>query len=189
VKELAPWIQVMDALSEIEYGRKKLTDMPIPIISNTLQFVEEGIPCWCYYCCAPRGPFLNRLMDTPLAKIRMNGWLFYRWPVLGFLHWGYNYWCKSQKRDLIDPFTVQDGKSWPGWAFGDTFLVYPGENGPIDSLRYEAFADSLQEYALLQTLGVDRNDQLLAPLKSFKDFPKTEAWLRKARKALFGERG
>jgi hypothetical protein len=189
VKELAPWIQVMDALSEIEYGRKKLTDMPIPIISNALQFVEEGIPCWCYYCCAPRGPFLNRLMDTPLAKIRMNGWLFYRWPVLGFLHWGYNYWCKSQKRDLIDPFTVQDGKSWPGWAFGDTFLVYPGENGPIDSLRYEAFADSLQEYALLQTLGVDRNDQLLAPLKSFKDFPKTEAWLRKARKALFGERG
>lgn len=185
LNELAPWMKVMDALSETEYGRNKLTDMPIPIISNALEFVQEGIPCWCYYCCGPRGPFLNRLMDTPLAKIRMNGWLFYRWPFLGFLHWGYNYWCISQTRTLLDPFTSQDGARWPGWAFGDTFLVYPGEHGPIDSLRHEAFADSLQEYALLQSMGIDRESRFLLPLKSFQDFPKTEAWILKTRKRLF----
>jgi hypothetical protein len=115
----------------------------------------------------------------------MNGWLFYRWPFLGFLHWGYNYWCKSQTRILLDPFTSQDGGRWPGWAYGDTFLVYPGEEGPIDSLRHEAFADSLQEYALLQTMGIDRNSRILRPLKSFQDFPKTEAWILKTRKTLF----
>ncbi len=185
LKELAPWIRVMDALSETEYGRNKLTDMPIPTISKALEFVREGIPCWCYYCCGPRGPFLNRLLDTPLAKIRMNGWLFYRWPFLGFLHWGYNYWCESQTRILLDPFTSQAGGRWPGWAYGDTFLVYPGEDGPIDSLRHEAFADSLQEYALLQTMGIDRNSRILRPLKSFQDFPKTEAWILKTRKTLF----
>ncbi len=184
LRELAPWLQVMDALTEIEFGRDKLTDMPIPSISTALDFINEGIPCWCYYCGTPRGPFLNRLMDTPLAKIRMNGWLFYRWPFLGFLHWGYNYWCKSQTRELLDPFTVQDGGKWPSWAYGDTFVVYPGENGPIDSLRHEAYADSLQEYALLQTLGIDRHHRLLTPLKSFEDFPKTEAWILKTRKLL-----
>jgi Domain of unknown function (DUF4091) len=184
LEKLAPWLHVMDALSDIEFGRNKLTDMPIPIISTSLNFVKEGIPCWCYYCCGPRGPFLNRLMDTPLVKIRMNGWLFYRWPFLGFLHWGYNYWCKSQTRDLLDPFVTQDGFGWPGWAYGDTFIVYPGEQGPIDSLRHEAFADSLQEYALLQTLGVDRDCRLLAPMKSFEDFPKTEGWILKTRRTL-----
>lgn len=185
LKELAPWLQVMDALSEIEYGRNKLADMPIPVISTALDFVGEGIPCWCYYCCGPRGPYLNRLLDTPLAKIRMNGWLFYRWPFQGFLHWGYNYWYQSQTKILLDPFTVLDGGTWPVWSYGDTFLVYPGEQGPIDSLRHEAFADSLQEYALLQTLGIDRKNRLLASLKSFQDFPKTEAWILKTRKALF----
>ncbi len=188
LKELAPWIQVMDALTEIEFGRNKLTDMPIPSISTALDFVKEGIPCWCYYCCGPRGAFLNRLMDTPLAKIRMNGWLFYRWPFQGFLHWGYNYWCKSQTRELLDPFVIQDGTKWPGWAYGDTFVVYPGENGPIDSIRHEAYADSLQEYALLQTLGIERDDPLLSSLKSFEDFPKAEGWILKTRKALLTSR-
>lgn len=185
LKELAPWMKVMDALSEIEYGRDQLTDMPVVSIAKALDFVAEEIPCWCYFCCNPRGRFLNRLLDTPLAKIRMSGWLFYRWPFGGFLHWGYNYWCKSQTRTLIDPFTVQDGQKWPGWPNGDPFLVYPGPEGPIDSLRWEAFADSLQEYSLLQTLDVPRDGALLAPLKSFEDFPRTEAWHLKARKALF----
>lgn len=188
LRELAPWMRTMDALSEIEYGRDKLTDMPIPSIGTALDFVKEGIPSWCYYCCGPRGAYLNRLLDTPLSKIRMNGWLFYRWPFRGFLHWGYNYWCRSQTRELIDPFTVQDGHRWPGWAYGDTFLVYPGENGPIDSLRYEAFADSLQDYALLQTLGVGRNSRLLSAIRSFQDFPKSESWILKTRQALFAGR-
>lgn len=184
LRQLAPWMRVMDALSEIEYGRDRLTDMPVPSISRALAFVKEGIPCWCYYCCGPRGAHLNRLLDTPLAKIAMNGWLFYRWPLRGFLHWGYNYWCRSQTQTLIDPFTVQDGLRWPGWAYGDTFLVYPGEQGPIDSLRYEAFADSLQDYALLQTLGIDPDNRLLAPLQSFEAFPKTERWIVNTRRTL-----
>ncbi len=185
LKELAPWMKVMDAISEIEYGRDALTDTPIPSISTAVQFHDEGIKSWCYFCCYPRGRFLNRLLDTPLAKIRMSGWLFYRWAFGGFLHWGYNYWAKCQTRELIDPFTVQDGLRWPSWAYGDTFVVYPGPDGPIDSLRWEAFADSLQDYALLQTLGVDNNDKMLAALKSFEDFPKTENWRLNARKKLF----
>ena len=190
LNDLAPWMKVMDALSEIGYGREGLTDMPVPLISSALRFVEEGIPCWCYYCCGPRGRHVQRLIDTPLPKIRMNGWLFYRWPFKGFLHWGHNYWYRSQTRELIDPFHELAGQYWDrGWAYGDPFVVYPGPEGPIDSLRWEAFGDSLREYALLETLGVERDDPMLARLRSFEDFPKTDAWILNARRTLFSRPG
>lgn len=188
LKDLAPWMPTMDALSEIVYGRERVTDMPIPSIQVTKQFVDEGIPCMTYFCCGPRGHYLNRLTDTPLIKIRMSGWLFYRFPVLGFLHWGYNYWYKAQTRQLIDPFREQAAGWWPGWAYGDTFVVYPGPAGPLDSIRWEIFGESLQDYAMLQTLGVDPAGELLAPFEDFNKFPKDARWLAEARKRLLAGR-
>ena len=182
--DLAPWMKVMDALSDIRFGREKLTDMPVPSIRTALDFVGEGIDCWAYFCCGPRGRYVNRLMDTPLAKIRMIGWLLYRWPFGGFLHWGYNYWYRSQTRELIDPYQVQDGHKWPGWAYGDCFEVYPGPDGPVDSIRWEVFAEGLQDHALLQTLGVDRAARALTPLRSFEDFPRSADWVPTARRRL-----
>lgn len=184
LKELAPWIKTMDALNDIAYGREKLTDWPIPSIQLTKRFYEEGIPCFTYFCCGPRGRYLNRLMDTPLIKIRMSGWLFYRFKALGFLHWGYNYWYRSQTRTLIDPFTESAGQWWPGWAYGDPFVVYPGPRGPLDSIRWEIFALSLQDYALLQTLNVDPEGQFLASFRDFDDFPKNKRWYQAARRKL-----
>ena len=182
LRELAPWMKVMDALSEIQFAKAGLTDVPVPSISTALGFLDDGIPCWCYYCCGPRGRFVQRLMDTPLAKIRMNGWLFYRWPFQGFLHWGYNYWYQSQTRNKIDPFVVQDGLKWPGWAYGDCFMVYPGGNGPLDSIRWEVFSESLQDYAMLQTLGISGEN--LSEIHSFEDFPKSADWINKTRKSI-----
>jgi len=186
LRELAPWMRVMDALSDVRFAREGLTDMPVPSIAHARPFVEEGIPSWAYFCCGPRGRWINRLLDTPLIKIRMTGWLLYRLGFGGFLHWGYNYWYRSQTQHTIDPFTVTDGERWPGWAYGDPFVVYPGPDGPIDSLRWEVFAESLQDYALLQTLGVPRDDRRLAPLKDFDDFPRNEKWLARLRKSLLG---
>jgi Domain of unknown function (DUF4091) len=184
LKELAPWMKVTDALSDVRYGREGLTDIPIPILSNARDYAKAGIPHWVYFCCSPRGRYLNRQMDTPLAKIRMSGWLFYRLRAQGFLHWGYNYWYKSQTQQLIDPFTEQSGERWPAWAYGDDFLVYPGANGPIDSIRWEVFAESLQDYALLQTLGISPDDTLLADWKDYDDFPRKEGWIRLMRQRL-----
>ena len=116
----------------------------------------------------------------------MSGWLFYRFRQLGFLHWGYNYWHESQTRNLIDPFTVADGKKWPGWAYGDTFVVYPGPDGPIDSIRWEVFHESMQDYRLLQTAGVDPDGRDMRALKDFDDFPKDGKWLAGMRRKLLG---
>jgi hypothetical protein len=178
----------MDALTDINFAKQGLTDMPVPSITTALSFVKAKIPCWCYYCCGPRGKYLNRLMDTPLSKIAMHGFLFYRWPFKGFLHWGYNYWQKQWTRELIDPFTVSDGGGYPGWAYGDTFVVYPGPGGPIDSMRWEVFSLALQDYALLQSAGIDPSHKLFKPIKSFKNFPRKQNWRKRTRlKILTGK--
>jgi hypothetical protein len=202
LKELAPWMKVMDAMSDIRYGREKgLTDIPVPAVHAAQEYIDEGIPHWVYYCMGPRGPYLNRFYDTPLAKIRMSGWLFYKLRAQGFLHWGYNYWYvmdlgfNAQTQVLVDPFIdgamgFQSGGG-AGSPYGDGHVVYPGQAGPIDSIRWEVFAESLQDYAILQTVGIDPADPKLADVKSYSDFPKNEEWidtmLRQVLKASEGE--
>jgi len=184
LKELAPWMKVSDALSDIRFGREGLTDVPIASIQTAKQFVDEGIPSFAYFCCGPRGKYLNRLMDTPLPKIRMAGWLLHRMRALGFLHWGYNYWYKRQTQQMIDPFTEQSGAAWPGWAYGDPFVVYPGADGPVDSLRWEVWAESLQDLALLRAAGIDPDDAMLSEIRDYNEFPKTRDWIIEARRRI-----
>ena len=180
LRELAPWMKVMDALSDIRYGKEGLTDIPIPIVSSAQAYIDAKIPHWVYYCCFPQGPWLNRFMDTPLTKVRMSGWLFYRLGAEGFLHWGFNYWQRVGFEEPLDPFYEGASGEWPDIPYGDPFVIYPGRDGPIDSIRWEIFAESLQDYAILQTAGIKPDDPLLTPLKSYADFPKDEAWLRRA---------
>ncbi|MCL2304039.1 MAG: DUF4091 domain-containing protein [Planctomycetaceae bacterium] len=176
VKEMAPWMErTLDALSDFEYAG--ICDIPIPLVASAMPFVENNVYHWVYYCCAPHGRYINRFMDTPLVKIRMSGWLFYKLRAGGFLHWGYNYWHKIEKDVLIDPFLNGCAQCWPSIPYGDPFVVYPGEKGPIDSIRWEIFAESLQDYALLQTAGLSPDDPVLAKLKTYADFPRGEQWI------------
>jgi len=189
LRELAPWMQVMDALSDVTFAREGLTDIPIPIISKAPEFTQEGYPAWVYFCPGPRGRYAQRLLDTPLVKTRMFGWLCYRLRARGFLHWGYNYWYRSQTRELINPYQVLDAHWWPNWPYGDAFLVYPGESGPVDSLRHVVFAEGLQDYALLQTAGLDPDDPMLAEIEDYAEFPRSEKWIEERRGQVLGRLG
>jgi hypothetical protein len=114
----------------------------------------------------------------------MLGWLFHRNRARGFLHWGYNYWYRSQTRELIDPYRVLDAHLWPSWPYGDAFMVYPGADGPVDSLRWEVFADGLQDYALLQTARLDPDAPSLAAIEDYATFPRDETWITQRRAEL-----
>ena len=154
--------------------------MPIPSIVTAPLFAEANCPAWVYFCCGPREKYLQRLLDTPLAKIRMSGWLFYRLGAKGFLHWGHNYWFRFCTDQIGNPFDDAAVGAWPGLPAGDPFVVYPGADGPIDSIRWEVFAESLQDYAILQSAGVEPDDPMLAEIKDYREFPKSEAWVRAA---------
>jgi hypothetical protein len=180
LRELAPWMKVIDAMSEPRFATEGLTDMPVPSIVTAPHFAEANCPAWVYFCCGPRGRYLQRFHDTPLPKLRMAGWLFYKLKARGFLHWGHNYWFVFCTGTITNPFIDAAVSAWPGMPHGDAFVVYPGENGPIDSIRWEVFAESLQDYALLQSAGVDPDDAMLAELKTYEVFPKSEAWINAA---------
>lgn len=189
LRELAPWMKVMDAMSDPRFATEGLTDMPIPSIVTAPHFTEAGCPAWVYFCCGPRGRYLQRFHDTPLPKLRMAGWLFYKLKAQGFLHWGHNYWFVFCTGTVINPFLDAATGAWPGMPHGDAFVVYPGENGPVDSIRWEVFAESLQDYAMLQSAGVDPDDPMFAEIKSYELFPKQEAWLQASTAAVLARSG
>ncbi|MCC6492541.1 MAG: DUF4091 domain-containing protein [Pirellulales bacterium] len=184
LRELAPWMKVIDAMSDPRYATEGLTDMPIPSIVTAPLFAEAKCPAWVYFCCGPRGRYLQRFLDTPLTKLRMAGWLFYKLKARGFLHWGHNYWFVFCTGTPIDPFADASTGSWPWMPYGDAFVVYPGENGPLDSIRWEVFAESLQDYAMLQASNLEPDSPLLADLKSYESFPKDEAWIDAVRNRI-----
>ena len=63
-------------------------------------------------------------------------------------------------------------------------MVYPGPDGPIDSLRWEVFAEGLQDYALLQQAGADPDGDLLAEIRDYAEFPRKETWIHSSRREL-----
>jgi hypothetical protein len=187
LKELAPWMKVMDAMSDTHFATERLSDMPVPSIVTAMTFKAAGCPSWVYWCNGPRDRYLQRLLDTPLAKIRMSGWLFYALDAKGFLHWAYNYWLVFCTGTPDEPFKDPSNSAWPGMPQGDCFVVYPGPDGPIDSIRWEVFSESLQDYALLQSAGIKKDDPMFAQIKDYYNFPKTETWLRDVRQRILSK--
>ena len=67
-------------------------------------------------------------------------------------------------------------------------MIYPGRDGqPMDSIRWEVFAEALQDYAILQSAGIKPEDPLLADIKSYAKFPKDEEWVRKTMEKVLRE--
>jgi len=95
---------------------------------------RAGDEVWLYTCVFPQGEYANRFIEQPLIKTRLLHWINFRYGVTGYLHWGYNHWTQDS------PFT-HTTRAHGGPAYlpaGDPWIVYPGQNGPLDSIRFEA---------------------------------------------------
>ena len=92
--------------------------------------------------------------------------------VKGFLHWGYNYWLTPGSAGLLDPYAVTDcQKTFPA---GDAFSVYPGKDGPVESIRQVVFYEALQDIRLLSLLEKRKGEKTVEKLLEdweWKDFP------------------
>ncbi len=143
--------KIMDAMSHLEYYRNGLCPHPVPVISSLEDFVREGIPdLWTYYCCAPSTVTTNRFMNYSGERTRILGFQLYKYDLKGFLHWGYNFWFSRLSKRVIDPFSCPDaGALFPA---GDPFLVYPGEDGPLDSIRHELMCEAIQDQRVMLLL-------------------------------------
>lgn len=126
---------VRDALSHYEYYEKGLVSHPIPATNHADTFVAHGVPdLWVYYCCSQGKSVSNRFIAMPGHRTRVLGAQMFKAGVTGFLHWGYNFYYTQFSRAQINPFLITDGGYFA--PAGDTFSVYPGEDGkPLHSLR------------------------------------------------------
>jgi len=110
---------------------------------------EAGDEVWFYTCVFPQGEYANRFIEQPLLKTRILHWINYRYGVTGYLHWGYNHWTPDS------PFThtTRPHGGPPYLPAGDPWIVYPGSDGPLDSIRHEAMRDGVADYELLSRLA------------------------------------
>lgn len=150
VADLLLGYPIMDALSNFEYYQNGLVEMPIPCTSHIEPFIEAGVPdLWTYYCCVQGIDVSNRFIAMPLWRTRSIGLQLYKYNIVGFLHWGYNFYNNMHSRDAINPYL----DTCAGYAFpaGDASSVYPAQDGSaLASVRILSFYEALQDVRALR---------------------------------------
>lgn len=86
----------------------------------------------------------------------------------GYFVWSINYWGSTKT-----PFTSR-------YALGDAMFIYPGVEGPVDSIRWEMTREGLEDYDYLILLAQGASDDSTPP----EEKQRAHALLRQAR-ALF----
>ncbi len=173
VSALDIWAPLLDQLGrQMEFFKKRQA---------------AGDEVWFYACERPRGKYMNRLIDYPLLKTRLLHWANFATGTTGFLHWGYNPSWGNPFQNAGDP---------PG----DGTLVYPGvaklRGAPpsedklhsLDSIRYEAMRDGIEDYELLRLLATKKPDEAdvicRIVVRSLTDYTLDPAEFNQARRRL-----
>ena len=190
VKKHLEGFKVIDALSSLAFYKNGLVEIPVPETGHAEAFFEEAdLPeRWCYYCCGQGVKLSNRFMAMPSARNRIIGTQFYKYQVEGFLHWGFNFYFSRQSEWAVDPFSVTDAAG--GFPSGDSFAVYPGKQGAIESIRSEVFYQALQDLSAMQLLErLAGREAVLSVIErsgkiTFTEYPKDAAFLLETREKI-----
>ena len=104
-----------------------------------------------YVCCGPAFP--NNFIFSPLIESRMLPWLAAQGGYDGFLRWDYNDW----------PDNPYEHPEWAPFPTGDVFFVYPGDDGPVSSLRWEQLREGIYDYelAMIASANLGNPDEMV----------------------------
>ena len=174
----------IDAISSYDTFKKVVIVSPVVGIDHIEPFNRANVPnLWGYYCCAQWTEVSNRFLDMPSARNRIIGTQIFKYDLVGFLHWGYNfYYTQLSKRRELNPYEETDaGGAFPS---GDAFSVYPLKNDVAPSIRQKVFKYALDDARLLSlveakigTLSTHRLINGLAGMDvTFKNYPTDEAF-------------
>lgn len=150
VFDLLEGYTIMDALSDFEYYSSGVVKTAIPSNDHIKSFIEHGVPdLWTYYCCVQGVDVSNRFIAMPSYRTRSIGMQMYKFNIVGFLHWGFNFYNNRYSYDAINPFIDPSGDDFV--PAGDMFSVYPAQDGtPLESIRLSVFFDALQDIAAMK---------------------------------------
>lgn len=182
----------MDALSNFEFFKSGAVMNPVPSNDAIDIFLENKVKdLWTYYCCAQTSNYVsNRFFNMPSQRNRIIGVQLYKYNLKGFLHWGYNHWYSGSSLTKVNPYINTDANHC--FPSGDAFLVYPGENGPVDSIRHEIFREALQDLRAMQLLenlvgkaaAMELLEKDLEKPITFREYPRELNWILSMRENL-----
>jgi len=192
VADLLEGYHMMDALSNYEFYKTGAVSTPVPANNHIEPFIENNVPdLWTYYCCSQYNQVSNRFFAMPSARNRIIGTQFYKYNIVGFLQWGYNFYYTWHSRRLVDPYVVSDGDFWV--PAGDAYSVYPAPDGtPYESLRLDVFYDALQDTSAFKLceklIGREKTLALIeegcdTPI-TFSSFPKEAQYILDLREKI-----
>lgn len=191
VKPLIGDLPTFDALSDVNFCRRGVVDVPVCVTSHAKDFLEQGVPHFAYYCCGPCNHYYsNRFFVMPPERTRVIGVQLFRNHAIGFLHWGYDFYHTQYSLSVVDPYT--ETSAGGKFMSGDSYLVYPDreKGGVLLSLRYHWIRDAFQDYRALllakQLLGEDATKALLSDfgIYGYTVYPHSPVLLRMFREAL-----
>ena len=195
VDSLLKGFHTFDALSDFEFYRQGLVDKPVPGNNEIAEFLEHGVDnMWVYYCTMQYLDVSNRFMAMPSARNRIYGLQIYKYDIIGILHCGYNFYNSQWSTRHINPYEVTDADY--GFPAGDSFLVYPGEDGyPEESIRGMVLNEALNDLRACQLLEALTSkeyvlgilEEFLAEPLTFTNYPKSDAYLIMTRNRINGE--
>ena len=193
VKSCMPDAVSCDALSDYDFYQKGIVDCPFVALNCSEKFIDNGATNYgVYYCTGQSNKYVsNRFITHPGERTRIIGMQLYLNDVKGLLHWGYNFWASYLSKKFIDPYCVNDACGT--FQSGDAFVVYPGKNGPVDSIRHELMCSAMNDYRALklleQKIGRKEVCELLTEngLESnFYEYPHSALWLKELRQKING---
>ncbi len=110
-----------------------------------LERIGQGRETWFYVNHQPPRPYANLFMDFAGIEHRILPWQAWALGVRGMHHWCVNHVEKGQ-----DPY-ANPADVTP--VNGDGLLLYPGKDGPVDSIRWELLRDGIEDYDYLTILA------------------------------------
>lgn len=158
VKEIFPEVKIMEATNDRD-GLIGAIDIWCPLINDFQEnesFFRErekkGEKVLVYTCLIPGGKWLNRTLDMERLRQVYFGWGAAFYDTGGYLHWGLN----QYHADPFEHSVIKHGSPLAGpnnfLPAGDTHIIYPGKDGPLSSIRFEAHRIGAEDYDLLQLL-------------------------------------
>ena len=167
VEDLLEGYTIMDAMSKYEFYEKGIIKTPIPSNNHIKPFLEHKVGgLWTYYCCGQSVDVSNRLISMPSYRNRSIGMQMFKYNIIGFLQWGYNFYQSFHSEDTINPTVDLSGDDWV--PAGDICSVYPAQNGEaLESLRLIVFNEALQDMRAMQLLEKYMpHDKIVAEIES-----------------------
>ena len=142
---------VGDALSYYEIYKERIVQTPIVCTDHIHDFYGRANHLWAYYTGGQCFDGLsNRKLNCSGERNRMIGIQMYMHEIEGFLHWGYNFYYDMLSQGVANPYI--NSCFYSGGNPGTSYLVYPAQNGCVQSIRQKVFYEGINDMRALLLL-------------------------------------